>query len=119
MKRITETNTSQNDQPGRLLGDGPNGTAQTTRRAHVFVEDNKAIVGGWFTEFWGERFNPDVIDELAAPDIRFSYSAVFARSLWPLRGLARKREPTVKPLAEASPQEDSASKQRGRWWCCD
>lgn len=33
------------------------------------VEDNKAILGRWFTEFWGERLNPDVIDELAAPDI--------------------------------------------------
>jgi predicted ester cyclase len=41
---------------------------------HVSVEDNKAIVGRWFTEFWGERFYPDVIDELAAPDISFSYS---------------------------------------------
>ena len=38
------------------------------------VEDNKAIVGRWFTEFWGPRYNPDVIDELAAPDIRFEYS---------------------------------------------
>jgi predicted ester cyclase len=38
------------------------------------TEDNKAIVGRWFTEFWGEDFNPAVIDELAAPDIRFEYS---------------------------------------------
>jgi predicted ester cyclase len=38
------------------------------------VEDNKAIVGRWFTEFWGPQYNPDVIDELAAPDIRFEYS---------------------------------------------
>lgn len=38
------------------------------------VEENKAIVGRWFTEFWGPDFNPDVIDELAAPDIRFAYS---------------------------------------------
>ena len=38
------------------------------------VEDNKAIVGRWFSEFWGKEFNPDVIDELAAPDIRFEYS---------------------------------------------
>jgi predicted ester cyclase len=41
---------------------------------HVSIEANKAIVGRWFTEFWGESFNPDVIDELAAPDISFSYS---------------------------------------------
>jgi predicted ester cyclase len=38
------------------------------------IEDNKAVVGRWFTEFWGKDFNPDVIDELAAPDIRFEYS---------------------------------------------
>jgi predicted ester cyclase len=38
------------------------------------AEDNKAIVGRWFTEFWGDDFNPAVIDELAAPDIRFEYS---------------------------------------------
>jgi predicted ester cyclase len=37
-------------------------------------EDNKAIVGRWFTEFWGAEFNSGVIDELAAPDIRFEYS---------------------------------------------
>ncbi len=37
-------------------------------------DQNKAIVGRWFTEFWGKDFNPGVIDELAAPDIRFEYS---------------------------------------------
>jgi predicted ester cyclase len=35
---------------------------------------NKAIVGRWFTEFWGNPWNPAVIDEIAAPDIRFEYS---------------------------------------------
>ncbi len=35
------------------------------------IEQNKAVVGKWFTEFWGKEFNPAVIDELAAPDIRF------------------------------------------------
>ena len=38
------------------------------------IEDNKTVVGRWFTEFWGSDFNPDVIDELAHPDIRFAYS---------------------------------------------
>ena len=38
------------------------------------IEENKAIVGRWFTEFWGKDFNPAVIDELAAPGIRFEYS---------------------------------------------
>ena len=38
------------------------------------AEENKTIVGRWFAEFWGNDFNPDVIDELAAPGIRFEYS---------------------------------------------
>jgi predicted ester cyclase len=38
------------------------------------IEENKAVVGRWFTEFWGADFNPGVIDELAAPDIQFEYS---------------------------------------------
>ena len=38
------------------------------------IEENKAVVGRWFTEFWGPDFRPAVIGELAAPDIRFEYS---------------------------------------------
>src|SRR5215471_12330675 len=37
-------------------------------------DDNKAIVGRWFTEFWGEKYNPNVIDDLAAPDMLLKYS---------------------------------------------
>lgn len=36
--------------------------------------DNKAIVGRWFTEFWGETYNPGIVDELAAPDMLLQYS---------------------------------------------
>jgi predicted ester cyclase len=36
--------------------------------------DNKAIVGRWFTEFWGKDVNLAVIDELAAPDMLLKYS---------------------------------------------
>ena len=36
--------------------------------------DNKAVVGRWFTEFWGKTFNPGVIDDLAAPDMLQNYS---------------------------------------------
>jgi hypothetical protein len=32
-------------------------------------EANKAIVGRWFTEFWGKNWNLSIVDELAAPDI--------------------------------------------------
>lgn len=38
------------------------------------IEDNKAIVGRWFTDFWGADFNPDIVDQLAHPDICFEYS---------------------------------------------
>ena len=38
------------------------------------IEDNKAVVGRWFAEFWGPDYHPEVIDELAAPEIRFEYS---------------------------------------------
>ena len=37
-------------------------------------DDNKAIVGRWFTEFWGNPWNPKVIEELAAPDMLLQYS---------------------------------------------
>jgi hypothetical protein len=36
--------------------------------------DNKAIVGRWFTEFWGATYNPGVVDELAAPGMLLQYS---------------------------------------------
>ena len=38
------------------------------------IENNKAIVGRWFTEFWGNPWNPQIIDELAAPDMLLQYS---------------------------------------------
>ncbi|HTW53102.1 MAG TPA: ester cyclase [Stellaceae bacterium] len=36
--------------------------------------DNKAIVGRWFEGFWGNPWNPLIIDELAAPDMLLQYS---------------------------------------------
>ena len=35
---------------------------------------NKEIVGRWFTGFWGNPWNPAIIDELAAPNILLQYS---------------------------------------------
>jgi predicted ester cyclase len=37
-------------------------------------DDNKAIVGRWFTNFWGATCNLDVVDEIAAPDMFLHYS---------------------------------------------
>src|SRR5471030_1115109 len=38
------------------------------------AEENKAIVGRWFTHFWGQNCNLDIIDELAAPNMLLQYS---------------------------------------------
>ena len=32
-------------------------------------QDNKAIVGRWFTDFWGKTCDLGIVDELAAPDM--------------------------------------------------
>jgi predicted ester cyclase len=37
-------------------------------------EENKAIVGRWFTDFWGKTCNLEIVDKLAAPDMLLQYS---------------------------------------------
>jgi predicted ester cyclase len=37
-------------------------------------ESNKAVIGRWFTEFWGKNVSLRVIDEIAAPDMLLKYS---------------------------------------------
>ena len=37
-------------------------------------ENNKAIVGRWFTDFWGKTCDLGIVDELAAPDMLLQYS---------------------------------------------
>jgi predicted ester cyclase len=37
-------------------------------------EDNKVIVGRWFTDFWGKTCDLGIVDELAAPDMLLQYS---------------------------------------------
>lgn len=36
--------------------------------------DNKAIVGRWFTDFWGKTCNLGIVNELAAPEMLLQYS---------------------------------------------
>jgi predicted ester cyclase len=36
-------------------------------------QDNKNIVARWFKEFWGNPWNPQIVNELAAPDIVLHY----------------------------------------------
>jgi len=37
-------------------------------------QDNKAIVGRWFTDYWGKTCNLGIVDELAAPNMLLQYS---------------------------------------------
>ncbi|MDB5348646.1 MAG: ester cyclase [Schlesneria sp.] len=37
-------------------------------------QTNKAIVGQWFTKFWGKECDLSVVDELASPDMLLKYS---------------------------------------------
>ena len=37
-------------------------------------EKNKEIVVKWLDNFWGSKYNPAIIDELAAPDMLLQYS---------------------------------------------
>jgi predicted ester cyclase len=37
-------------------------------------DDNKALVGRWFTQFWGKSCDLSVVDAVAAPDMLLRYS---------------------------------------------
>jgi predicted ester cyclase len=37
-------------------------------------QENKAIVAQWFKGFWGNPWNPGIVDELAAADMLLQYS---------------------------------------------
>jgi predicted ester cyclase len=37
-------------------------------------QENKAIVGRWFTSFWGPTCDLSIVDKLAAPDMLLQYS---------------------------------------------
>ena len=40
---------------------------------------NKAVVGRWFTEFWGKTYNPAIVDALASSNMLLKYSLHEAR----------------------------------------
>ncbi|CAB3753425.1 hypothetical protein GQ57_19045 [Burkholderia sp. MSh2] len=42
-------------------------------------QDNKEIVGRWFTNFWGEKCDLGIVDQIAAPDMLLKYSLHEAR----------------------------------------
>ena len=63
-------------------------------------DENKALVGRWFIEFWGKTCNLNVIDEIAAPDMLLKY---FASS-----NARDRRFAKVKDLAGRKPQLERA-----------
>jgi predicted ester cyclase len=48
--------------------------APAARATTSRIQENKAIVGRWFAEFWGNPWNPGIVDELAAPNMLLQYS---------------------------------------------
>src|ERR1700751_5266069 len=59
----------------RLLRRGANPSSTASGESKMSREqDNKAVVGRWFDGFWGNPWNPQIIDELAAPDMLLQYS---------------------------------------------
>jgi hypothetical protein len=49
-------------------------------------QENKAVVGRWFSEFWGSPWNPAIIDELTTPDMLLQYSLHAPRRGVSIRG---------------------------------
>jgi predicted ester cyclase len=48
-------------------------SSATTEERKVTEELNKQVVSRWFKEFWGNPWNPSVVDDLAAEDMLFNY----------------------------------------------
>ena len=54
---------------------------------------NKAVVGRWFTDFWGKSVNLAVVDEIAAPDMLLKYSLHEPRAQPKIRTLCDRPSP--------------------------
>jgi predicted ester cyclase len=58
-----------------LLGQGAKAPRTASGEMTMSREqENKALVGRWFDGFWGNPWDPRIIDELAAPDMLLQYS---------------------------------------------
>ena len=58
-------------------------------------QDNKAVVGRWFDGFWGNPWNPGIIDELAAPNMDIVTHSIQI----PAEGAARPLFPAIASLS--------------------
>jgi hypothetical protein len=87
-------------------------------------QDSKAIVGRWFEGFWGNPWNPKIVDELAAPDMLLQYSLHAPRRGRPLGGWRNTHRTRPQRLSrrlsfERLPAERCGSRVRqcsGREW---
>lgn len=59
---------------GLLATVGVGALTRDARATTGLQSQNEAVVGRWFTEFWGKTYNPSVVDQLAAPDMLLKYS---------------------------------------------
>jgi hypothetical protein len=59
---------------GLLAAVGVEALSRPAKASTGLQSRNEAVVGRWFTEFWGKTYNPVVVDELAAPDMLLKYS---------------------------------------------
>ena len=63
-------------------------------------QQNKEIVARWCEGFWGAEYNPDVVEELAAPDMLLQYSLHEPRRG---KGTSRRSWPTSAKRFPTSP----------------
>jgi predicted ester cyclase len=66
-------------------------TAEMQQRDDAMTQDNKTIVATWFREFWGNPWNPRIINELATADILFHH---------PLHEPTKGRAPVTRFMAD-------------------
>ena len=59
---------------GLFAAAGVGALSRNAEASSGLQSQNEALVGRWFTEFWGKTYNPAVIDELAGPDMLLKYS---------------------------------------------
>src|SRR5262249_2990802 len=58
---------------GRQCAIREHGQQRHRGRVMSTEQNNKAIVKRWFTDFWGESWNPGSVDDLCTPDILLQY----------------------------------------------
>lgn len=71
-------------------------------------EENKAVVGRWFTHFWGEICDLGIVDELAAPDMLLHYSLHASTVPQKLRSGNALRKSVMNALMSSRPRRGAS-----------